>query len=148
MQIQQTKLHPVLPLTCYKPFFIMLGPVATVRIGGPRLCTDQCGQGNKVCNARPISSQLVGKPSVQWGCQTNSNGQQRTARHHFLPLTCGPNPTGIFQVPHSSNSQPFTSQHIRLFKASPTGPKHFNRSIGLLVTELLRDRVIKSSIHF
>lgn len=60
----------------------------------PKLCADQCGRGNKVCSARPISSQPVGRPSVQWGCQTNSTGQQCTAWHHFLPLTRGPNPAG------------------------------------------------------
>lgn len=30
-------------------------------------------------------------------------------------------PSGIFQVPHSSNSQLFTSQHIQRLKAGPAG---------------------------
>lgn len=30
-------------------------------------------------------------------------------------------PSGIFQVPHSSNSQPFTSQDIEILKASSAG---------------------------
>lgn len=68
--------------------------LALTRHREPKLCADQCGRGNKVCSARPISSQPVGRPSIQWGCQTNSTGQQCTAWHHFLPLTHGPNPAG------------------------------------------------------
>lgn len=110
----------------------------------PKQRTVPCGRGNKVCSARPISSQPVGRPSVQWGLQTNSSGQQRTAWHHFLPLTRGPNPAGIFQVPHSSHSLAFTSQHVGKSKAGAAGHKlKGDILVSLLVDGTLQSRSCK-----
>lgn len=73
------------------------------------------------------------------GCQTNNSGQQRTAWHHFLPLTRGPNPAGIFQVPHSSDSQAFTSQHVGKSTAGAAGHKLKGDVLfGLLVDRKLQ----------
>lgn len=81
---------------------------------------------------RPISSQPVGRPSVQWGLQTNSSGQQRTAGPHFLPLTRGPNPAGIFQVPHSSDSQ-------ALYESKPKAGAAGHKLKAALLVGLLTD---------
>lgn len=71
----------------------------------------------------PLVPSQWGGLQYNGGCQTNSSGQQRTAWHHFLPLTRGPNPAGIFQVLHSSHSQAFTSQHVGKSKAGAAGHK-------------------------
>lgn len=49
----------------------------------PKQHTVPCGRGNKVCSARPISSQPVGRPSVQWGLPDE---QQWTTAHSVTPF--------------------------------------------------------------
>lgn len=88
-------------------------------------CSDVAG-GNKLCSARPISSQPVGRPFSTMGLQDE---QHWTTVHSVTPFpSSDPRPqpcwpSSIFQVPHSSNSQPFTSQHVQIFKAGPAGHK-------------------------
>lgn len=88
-------------------------------------CWDVAG-GNKVCSARPISSQPVGRPFSTMGLLDE---QHWTTVHSVTPFpSSDPRPqpcwpSSIFQVPHSSNSQPFTSQHVQIVKAGPAGHK-------------------------
>lgn len=83
-----------------------------------------CAAEETKCAVRgPLVPSRWGGLQYNGGCQTNSSGQQRTAWHHFLPLTRGPNPAGIFQVPHSSNSQAFTSRQVGQSKADTAGHK-------------------------
>lgn len=97
-----------------------------------------------MCSARPISSQPVGRPSVQWGLPDE---QRWTTVHSVTPFPSSDpwpqpcRPSGIFQVMHSSNSQPFLQvKHIRTFKAGPAGQhRRFNLSIRFLLTERLED---------
>lgn len=78
---------------CWRPLHCLQGPLNSPWADTePVLCTDQ--RGREIKCAGPISSQPVGRPSVQWGCQTNSTGQQCTAWRHFLPVTRGSNPAG------------------------------------------------------
>lgn len=115
-------------MTSQTEHYIILLPLPIIKDPGPALTrnwelkwrTDQCGWGNKVCSARPISSQPVGRPSVQWGLPDE---QRWTTVHSVTPFPSSDprpqpcRPSGIFQVMHSSNSEPFlqvsTYRHSR-----------------------------------
>lgn len=103
---------------------------------------DQCGRGNKQYGARPISFQPVGRPSVQWGCQRNSTGQQCTAWHHFLPLTRSPNPASppaFFRCSTAAILSPLqvsTYSNWRPAQLDTNSMEMFNLSSCLLIERL------------
>lgn len=56
-----------------------------------------CAAEETKCAVRgPLVPSRWGGLQYNGGCQTNSSGQQRTAWHHFLPLTRGPQPCRHF----------------------------------------------------
>lgn len=77
-----------------------------------------------VCSARPISFSVSGEALGTMGLPEE---QQWTTEHSVTPFPSSDprprphRPSGIFQVPHSSISQPSTSQDVQQYKAGTAG---------------------------
>ena len=72
----------------------------------------------------PLVPSRWGGPRLQWGLPDEQHWTTVRSMTPFPssdPRPRGPNPSGIFQVLHSSDSQPCTSQHMQTFKAATAG---------------------------